>query len=208
MLAVISSAAPFFAYMAMLSAFHMCEYLLTAAFRPDTLNFDNFLLNHSTVYQVMISLSWVEYWLEYGLAPSRKCWGTISTAGLLLSLLGLGTRIIAMSTASSNFSHIIEEEQRPEHQLVTRGVYSCLRHPAYFGYFWWAVGTQVLLANPVCVCAYAVASFLFFRHRIPYEEHFLVRFFGEEYLRYRERTWIGIPGIRSIRPGELWATDS
>ena len=67
---------------------------------------------------------------------------------------------------------------------------------------------QVLLANPVCVCAYAVASFLFFRHRIPYEEHFLVRFFGEEYLRYRERTWIGIPGIRSIRPGELWATDS
>lgn len=99
MLAVISSAAPFFAYMAMLSAFHMCEYLLTAAFRPDTLNFDNFLLNHSTVYQVMISLSWVEYWLEYGLAPSRKCWGTISTAGLLLSLLGLGTRIIAMSTA-------------------------------------------------------------------------------------------------------------
>ena len=99
MLAVISSAAPFFAYMAMLSAFHMCEYLLTAAFRPDTLNFDNFLLNHSTVYQVMISLSWVEYWLEYELAPSRKCWGTISTAGLLLSLLGLGTRIIAMSTA-------------------------------------------------------------------------------------------------------------
>ena len=103
---------------------------------------------------------------------------------------------------SSNFSHIIEEEQRPEHQLVTHGVYSCLRHPAYFGYFWWAVGTQaavvhhgpspssphaprrapmqVLLANPVCVCAYAVASFLFFRHRIPYEEHFLVRFFGEE----------------------------
>lgn len=82
--------------------------------------------------------------------------------------------------------------------LVTHGIYSVLRHPAYFGYFWWAVGTQVLLANPACLVAYAVATFLFFRNRIPYEERILVRFFGSEYLDYRDRTFIGIPGMALV----------
>ncbi|CAN0453530.1 unnamed protein product, partial [Hapterophycus canaliculatus] len=36
------------------------------------------------------------------------------------------------------------ERQREEsHQLVTSGVYRFLRHPSYFGWFWWSLGTQV-----------------------------------------------------------------
>jgi len=128
--------APFAIYMLLLSTFHMQEYLLTAAYRPDTLNFDNFLLNHSKLYQLMTSLSWLEYFVESAIMPSAKRWGPVSTVGLGLSLLGLGTRAVAMATASSNFSHIIEEERRQDHMLVTHGVYAYLRHPAYFGYFW------------------------------------------------------------------------
>lgn len=43
---------------------------------------------------------------------------------------------------------------------------SVCRHPSYAGWFWWSVGTQVLLGNPVCTIAYAAVSFLFFRNRI------------------------------------------
>ena len=57
-----------------------------------------------------------------------------------------------------------------------------------------------MLANPACAVAYACASFFFFRSRIPYEEQFLVRFFGEEYRSYRERTYIGIPFLAWTLP--------
>ena len=43
------------------------------------------------------------------------------------------------------------------------------------------------------VLAYAGATFHFFWDRIPYEEELLVQFFGDEYVRYRARTYIGIP---------------
>ena len=59
------------------------------------------------------------------------------------------------------------------HELVTTGIYKHLRHPAYFGWFWWSVSTQVLLGNPLCTCAYAYASWKFFESRIYHEERYL-----------------------------------
>ena len=49
---VLPGTLPFAVYYVLLTGFHMSEYLLTAAFRPDILTFDNFLLNHSLPYQV------------------------------------------------------------------------------------------------------------------------------------------------------------
>ena len=48
--------APFCVYLILLIWFHVLEYALTAAFRPDTLSFDNFLLNHSPAYQVTVAM--------------------------------------------------------------------------------------------------------------------------------------------------------
>ena len=144
-------------------------------------------------------IAWLEYWLEWSFTsswwPGGKQWGSLNTFGLCLCLLGMGTRSLGMATASTNFSHKIEDTKRAEHRLVTHGIYSVLRHPAYFGFFWWSVGTQVLLANPVCVLVYAAATWHFFYDRIPHEEELLVEFFGEEYMAFRKRTYIGIPGI-------------
>ena len=60
----------------------------------------------------MTVLSWAEYWVERSFAPAMKAWGLASTLGLGICLLGLSTRALAMATASSNFSHIIEEVRR------------------------------------------------------------------------------------------------
>ncbi len=36
-------------------------------------------------------------------------------------------------TAAQNFTHLIQTERRPQHRLVTGGIYSRLRHPGYAG---------------------------------------------------------------------------
>ena len=72
---------------------------------------------------------------------------------------------------------------------------SVLRHPAYFGWFYWSIGTQLLLCNPICCVAYGVASWSFFRKRIPYEERLLLSFYPEKYPDYSRKTIIGIPFV-------------
>lgn len=88
-------------------------------------------------------------------------------------------------TAAHNFTHIIQTTRRPQHGLVTRGVYGWVRHPGYAGWMVWAVGTQLLLCNPACTLAFAVAAWRFFSARCRHEDRTLASFFGEEYLRYR-----------------------
>ena len=115
------------------------------------------------------------------------------TLGFALTVLGQATRTTAMAQAGSNFNHVVQAKKKEGHELVTHGVYAWLRHPSYFGFYWWGLGTQVVLGNGVCLVGYTIALWRFFRDRIEKEERFLVRFFGEEYLRYRERTVVGIP---------------
>jgi protein-S-isoprenylcysteine O-methyltransferase len=186
------------AYMLILCAFHELEYLLTAAYRPDTLSFDNFLLNHSSAYHVAVAICWLEFWTEW-LLCSQPVWkrpGFVSALGLGMTVGALSVRVLAMRTAASNFSHTIETSKRDDHRLVKHGVYRYLRHPAYFGFFWFSVGTQVLLLNPLSCAVYTYASWRFFAERIPLEERLLEDFFpDEEYARYRKRTIIGIPFI-------------
>ena len=84
-----------------------------------------------------------------------------------------------------------------DHKLITSGVYRYLRHPAYFGWFYWSIGTQLFLWNPLCFLGYLYAAWSFFNGRIPYEEALLLRFYEEEYRKYMRTTIIGIPFVRS-----------
>jgi protein-S-isoprenylcysteine O-methyltransferase len=56
----------------------------------------------------------------------------------------------------------------------------------------WAIGTQIVLLNPVSFVLYICATFKFFNERIPEEEMNLVEFFGTDYIDYasRTRTWM------------------
>jgi protein-S-isoprenylcysteine O-methyltransferase len=127
-----------------------------------------------------------------GLKSSR--WLFVVALGMVIAFQAL--RTIAMYTAASNFTHQIAEHKTESHELVTTGVYAYLRHPSYCGWFWWAIGTQLLLANPICVVGYAAAAWRFFDDRIRYEEETLREYFGENYVRYAAKTGAGIPFIR------------
>ena len=76
------------------------------------------------------------------LAGMKQIWW-LSFAGALLVLFGEGVRKLAMFTARTNFNHYVQHVKEEGHQLITHGIYSKCRHPAYVGWFYWSIGTQV-----------------------------------------------------------------
>lgn len=104
--------------------------------------------------------------MEFYISPSLKHFPLISASGLVAIIAGQLLRSMAMIHASSNFSHMIVHKRENSHQLVRTGVYSYTRHPSYFGYFLWAVGTQIFLLNPVALIGFSVTLWRFFNRRI------------------------------------------
>ena len=180
-------------YMMAMSFFHWSEYVTTAIFNPSTLSLDSFLINHSWEYGVAACASWLEFWVEYYFFPGLKTLRIFLWVGLVMVVLGETLRKVAMFTAGSNFTHQVQNVKRPNHSLVTTGVYSLFRHPSYVGWFYWSIGTQILVFNPVCSVGYAIVTWMFFRERIEEEEKLLLWFFGDEYSQYKEKVGTGIP---------------
>ena len=184
-------------YMMGLAFFHLSEYVMTAIFNAHTLSMDSFLINHSREYSIAAVTSWIEYWVEFYFFPnSLKSLHLISCVGIILVVGGESLRKAAMMTAGSNFTHLVQYRKHEDHVLVTHGVYSLFRHPSYVGWFYWSVGTQLVLCNPVCLLGYTVASWMFFYGRILDEEEFLIQFFGEDYVQYMHTVRTGIPLIK------------
>jgi len=199
---------PIAAYFGCMSLFHALEYLVTAAHQPKRVGFEckkyreilyqllmrflAFLLDHSTEYTVALVSAICEYMLESWMFPRFKSWLCIFRyIGLLFALGGQMIRTAAMHEAADNFSHLIFEKKHPGHKLVTTGVYKYMRHPAYTGFFFWTLGVQMVLGNPICFGVFFKALSSFFEERIKYEEETLVKFFGPEYSKYKSMTWSG-----------------
>ena len=180
-------------YAMALAFFHFSEYVVTAIFTPHSLTIDSFLLNHSMEYGVAAMLSWIEFLLEFYFFPAMKSQDYIILLGAVMVIGGDGLRKVSMITAGTNFTHMVQYRKRASHQLVTHGVYSLFRHPAYVGWLYWSIGTQILLCNPVCLMGYSVASWMFFHDRIYDEEQNLILFFGGDYIEYKRKVRTGLP---------------
>ncbi|KAG5921912.1 hypothetical protein E4U42_005671, partial [Claviceps africana] len=115
--------------------------------------------------------------------------------GLVMVLAGQLVRSAAMLHAGTSFNHTVQTRRAASHTLVTTGVYALVRHPSYFGFFYWGLGTQLVLGNTLCFLAYAFVLWRFFRSRVRVEEERLVDFFGDEYRRYRASVGTMIPFV-------------
>jgi protein-S-isoprenylcysteine O-methyltransferase len=188
-------------YVALLAGFHLGEWAWSAAWqRPRGGRFSSLLLDANwPAYQVAVALAFAEFAAGAALAPGAKAAAARGAAllplGGALAGAGLALRAAAMWTARGSFAHVLAQGARPPagHALCTSGVYALARHPAYAGWFAWAVGSQLLLANPLCAAAYAAAAAAFFRERIADEERALLRFYGAEYAAYARRTRVWLP---------------
>ena len=146
----------------------------------------------SAVVEYLLESILVSPWLRRtsAVVPSLQ---TFTTAvGCLLVAAGEALRKAAMLTAAQAFTHDLAFKKEPTHGLVTRGVYSMMRHPGYAGFALWAIGTQLVLRNPFCAVAFAAAVSRFLSARVEAEEALLVGFFGQGYESYsaRVKRWL------------------
>jgi protein-S-isoprenylcysteine O-methyltransferase len=131
---------------------------------------------------------------EYFLSPVRL--SSSLGVGVVTSLVGLIIRGSAILTAGSGFTHLITRNKSPQHKLITTAIYRYMRHPGYCGWLIWVMGSQLILDNPVSLVAFSLVTWKFFKERIPYEEGLLEKFFGNQYIEYRNTVrFSGVPGI-------------
>lgn len=189
---------PFF--VGALALFHFLEFWTTARRNTKEAGVKAFLLTANWPhYAIAHSAAMLECLVTNLLWP-RRAWAPLYLGpvllllGLLLTCLGQFIRTAAMLQAGSSFNHIVQT-RLDGHELVTTGIYSVIRHPAYFAFFWWGLGTQLVLGNPVCFVAYAAVLWRFFSIRIREEEIWLVNKYKEDYPEYRRRVPTRIPFI-------------
>nr|5VG9_A Chain A, Protein-S-isoprenylcysteine O-methyltransferase [Tribolium castaneum] len=186
-------------YMSVMALFHYSEFLAIAIVQPKQVSTDSFVINHSPQYTIAAVSSWVEFFIETYFFPALKAIHWLSNIGLCVCILGEVLRKTAILTAGSNFNHLVQCEKSSDHVLVTHGVYAWFRHPSYVGWFYWSIGTQIILINPLCIPAYTLASWMFFKERIYIEESMLLSFFGQQYCDYQQQVGTGIPFIEGYK---------
>lgn len=157
-------------FLACLSIFHMLEFWTTARFNGQVVQASSFLLfTNGSAYNIAYTLAVVEILVSALVFPDYGQWmSNIATRllGILLVLLGQTVRSLAMAQAGRSFNHTPQRVRKESHKLVTTGVYAHLRHPSYFGFFWWAIGTQLFVGNKICVLGYIIVLWGFFNKRI------------------------------------------
>ncbi|KAF1927302.1 protein-S-isoprenylcysteine O-methyltransferase [Didymella exigua CBS 183.55] len=184
-----------FLFLGTLSVFHFLEFYTTAAYNTPDAKISSFLLTNGAHYRIAHTVAFVETIITSCLFPSWQSkvhLPMVILAGIILVLVGQVVRSTAMAQAGTNFNHQVQSKKNDGHELVTRGLYAYFRHPSYFGFFWWGIGTQLMVGNTVCTLGYACVLWYFFMKRITHEEGHLIQFFGKDYEKYRAntRTWI------------------
>ncbi|ETN39558.1 uncharacterized protein HMPREF1541_05784 [Cyphellophora europaea CBS 101466] len=199
---------PFF--VATCTLFHFLEFWCTARWNPAMADRSSFLIVGNGAAQGCAYLVALVEVAVRELVKGKGWWsgkwegvfiivpnGTVTVIGMGLIVLGQMARSMAMREAGASFNHLaVQYYKREDHILVTSGIFSWVRHPSYFGFFYWALGTQLVLGNSFSFLAYTLVLWRFFSHRVMHEERYLISFFGDDYRNYRERTptWIPLVG--------------
>lgn len=180
-------------YLISLCIYHIAEYMSVLLYHFDILSFQSFLIDQSKEWVIATAISFIEFFIENLIFPYFKQNKFTLILGLLFMLIGHIFRISALYTGKTNFTHQIAYGKKITHVLVKHGIYSISRHPSYFGFFIWSIGTQIMCCNPICIVGFTLVLFKFFHSRILVEEKLLIAFFGKDYINYSNQVPILIP---------------
>lgn len=125
-----------------------------------------------------------------------------------LSLTGLAIRAFTIGTVPANTSGRNTTEQRAD-ALNTRGLYSIVRNPLYFGNFIIILGCLLSIKVWWLVMIASLVFFIYMERIILTEEDYLERKFGDTYHDWRAATPVIIPDLKLWQPAVLpfsWKT--
>lgn len=112
--------------------------------------------------------------------------------GLLLFHLGMLVRFVAVRTLKRQFSLYVTIQEN--HQLITTGIYSQIRHPIYLGGLLTLAGF-VLLFPTLLGFLFIFFYFMLLGHRMVQEEKLMLKHFGSVYEEYISKSYRLIPHI-------------
>lgn len=111
--------------------------------------------------------------------------GWLRWAGFVLGLASLGLWIWTQVALGKQWSPQLQ--LRKEHQLITTGPYSRIRHPLYTAMLGYGMGLALVTANWVFV-ALVVVMIAWLPVRVSREEQMMIEKFGDEYKAYMRST--------------------
>ena len=174
-----------FCYFITLVIYHYAEFFSELFFHFQDLQKDAFLIYQNKRWVISTLSSFAEYIIGAYFFYEYKNIKALFIIGLGMTIIGQYFRIAALFTGKTNFTHKIQLKKRKNHVLVKHGIYRLCRHPSYFGFFLWSVGIEIMCVNPLCTIGFTIILYQFFKVRIEFEEEYLIKFFGMEYIKYR-----------------------
>ncbi|OGK18124.1 hypothetical protein A3G67_01595 [Candidatus Roizmanbacteria bacterium RIFCSPLOWO2_12_FULL_40_12] len=112
--------------------------------------------------------------------------------GLTLLLIGFLISLSARISLGANWAHGAEYQIVKEQELITKGIYSVIRHPIYTGLFFAIIGIEIL-AHSYLVIPTGILFFLGIYSLGKKEEKLLAKHFGSKYKEYMKKTKMFIP---------------
>ena len=133
---------------------------------------------------IYAATSWLDF-ANYRL-PAWAGWlGVLVLAGALLVFWR------AHADLGVNWSPSLEI--REKHELVTRGIYSVIRHPMYASQWLWVIAQPLLLQNRIVGFLNLLVFIPFYFLRVKAEEQMMTETFGDQYRVYREKVGSVLP---------------
>jgi protein-S-isoprenylcysteine O-methyltransferase Ste14 len=109
----------------------------------------------------------------------------LSIGGLILIVTAMIVSQIAIKTLGKFFDRLTI---KTDHQLVTEGIYSYVRHPIYTSYILLFLGFCTMLQSLWGLALLLAVCIVWFGNRIGIEEQMLTGEFGEKYQAYCQTT--------------------
>ena len=109
----------------------------------------------------------------------------IRIAGVTITTLGVVAFIVSVLQMKDNWRAGVQREEKTE--LVTTGIYSISRNPAFLGFDLMYIGIVITFFNWYLCVATCLVMVLFHLQIVNVEEDFLIEAFGDEYIKYRKK---------------------
>ena len=154
--------------------------------KQNTLLKFEFVLKIATCCMVIVEVISIAFDL-YLLTP------TIRAFGIVLGFIGVIIFGIAVYTMKDSWRAGIPGKERTT--MITNGIYSICRNPAFIGFYLKYIGILLTFFNWVLL-AFTLFTIIIFHLQILKEEEYLTMVFGAEYTEYKKRVGRYILGKR------------